>query len=172
MGVCMPRAVVANHRECTGCRICELVCSVKNEGEHSPRLSRIRVYPFPPGLDIPVVCVQCDKAPCIEACPLGLLSRDPKSGAVVVQEEQCNGCGLCAKACPAQAIFMDPTRNVAIKCHLCHGEPECVKFCPTEALSHYELPFDTRIFAKAPEKIAEELRRHVLMLPKERGATK
>ncbi|MFQ6074167.1 MAG: 4Fe-4S dicluster domain-containing protein [Candidatus Bathyarchaeia archaeon] len=164
----MPKAVIVNYRECTGCRICELACSIRNEGVASARLSRIRVYPFPPGLDVPVICVQCDKAPCIEACPLGLLSRDSKSGAVVIQEELCNGCGLCMNACPAQAIFMHPTRHVAIKCHLCQGEPECVKLCPTEALSHYELPFDTRIFAKKPEKIAEELRKHVLMLPEER----
>jgi Fe-S-cluster-containing hydrogenase component 2 len=99
---------------------------------------------------------------------LELISRDPESGAVVIQEESCNGCGLCAEACPAEAIFMHPTRNIAMKCHLCHGEPECVKICPTEALSYYELPFDTRIFAKKPEEIAEELRRHILMLPRER----
>lgn len=167
MGVDMPKAVIAKYRECTGCRICELACSIRNEGVVSTQLSRIRVYPFPPGLDVPVVCVQCDKAPCIEACPLGLLSRDPESGAVVIQEELCNGCGLCMNACPAHAIFMHPTRHVAIKCHLCQGEPECVKLCPTGALSYYELPFDTRIFAKNPEKIAEELRKHVLMLPEE-----
>jgi len=145
-----------------------MACSVRNEGVVSTKLSRIRVYPFPPGLDVPVVCAQCDKAPCIKACPLELLSKEPESEAVVVKEELCNGCGLCVSACPAQAIFIHPTRNIAIKCHLCQGDPECVKLCPTEALSHYELPFDTRIFAKNPEKIAEELRRHVLMLPEER----
>jgi Fe-S-cluster-containing hydrogenase component 2 len=101
----------------------------------------------------------------MKACPLELLSRDPESGAVVINEEPCNGCGSCANACPAQAIFIHSVRNVAIKCHLCGGEPKCVKLCPTGALSYYELPFDTRIFAKSPEKIAEELRRHVLMLP-------
>ena len=164
----MPKAVIVNYRECTGCRICELACSIKNESVISTQLSRIKVYPFPPSLDVPVVCVQCNKAPCIKVCPLGLLSRDPESGAVVIQEELCNGCGLCMNACPAHAIFMHPTRHVAIKCHLCQGEPECVKLCPTEALSHYELPFDTRIFAKNPEKIARELRKHVLMLPEER----
>jgi Fe-S-cluster-containing hydrogenase component 2 len=163
----MPKAVIVNYRECTGCRICELACSAKNEGVMSTEFSRIRVYPFPPGLDVPVVCAQCDQAPCLEACPLELLLRDHESGAVMIDEELCNGCGSCVKACPAQAIFIHPKRNVAIKCHLCRGEPECVKHCPTGALSHFELPFDTRIFAKNPEKIAEELRKHVLMLPEE-----
>lgn len=120
----MLKAVIVNYLGCTGCRICELVCSVKNEGVFSAQLSRIRVYPFPPGLDVPVVCVQCDKAPCIEACPLGLLSRDPGSGSVVIQDELCNGCGSCVGACPIQAIFMHSTRHVAINCHLCQGEPD------------------------------------------------
>ena len=164
----MPRAVIVNYRECTGCRICELACSVRNEDVVSPQLSRIRVDPFPPSLDVPVVCVQCGKAPCIEACPLGLLIRDSETRAVVIQEELCNGCGSCINACPAQAIFMHPTQHVAIKCHLCEGEPECVKLCPTDALNIYDLPFDTRVFAKKSNEIAEELRKHVLILPEER----
>ena len=52
----MPRAIIVNHRECTGCRICESACSIKNEDVASKERSRIRVYPFSPGMDIPVVC--------------------------------------------------------------------------------------------------------------------
>jgi len=163
----MPRAVVVDYEKCTGCRICEIACSLTNEGAVSPERSRVRVYTLPPGLDIPVVCVQCQQAPCIEACPQKLISRDPVTDAVLIQEDLCNGCGLCAKACPAEAIFLHPTRAVAIKCHLCQGEPACVKLCPTEAIDYYHVPFDTRVFAKKTEKIAEEIRRHLLEVPEE-----
>ena len=163
----MPRAVIVDYERCTGCRICEIVCSTKNEGVVSYERSRIRVYTFPPGLDIPIVCAQCQQALCMEACPQRIISRDSVSGAVVIQENECNGCGLCAEACPGGAIFMHPTRGVAIKCHLCEGEPECVKLCPTGAISYYNVPFDTRSFAKKGERIAEELRRHLLMLTEE-----
>lgn len=158
----MPEAVIVEYEKCTGCRICEIVCSTKNEGVISYERSRIRVYTFPPGLDIPIVCVQCQRAPCIEACPLEIISRDSVSGAVVIQEEACSGCGSCVKACPAGAIFVHPTRGVAIKCHLCNGDPECVKLCPTEAISYYSVPFDTRSFAKKAERERNRLRHGML----------
>ncbi|MFQ6064808.1 MAG: 4Fe-4S dicluster domain-containing protein [Candidatus Bathyarchaeia archaeon] len=159
----MPRTVMVDYKKCTGCRICEIACSTKNESRVSYERSRIRVYTLPPALDIPIVCVQCQLAPCIEACPQEIISRDPKSGAVVIQEDACNGCGSCLKACPAEAIFMHPTRKVAIKCHLCNGDPECVKLCPTGAITYYSVPFDTRSYAKKAERIAEELRKHLLI---------
>jgi len=167
LGGTMPKAVIVNYEKCTGCRICEIVCSTKNEGGVSYERSQIRVYTFPPGLDIPIVCAQCQQAPCIEACPQKIISRDSQSRAVIIQEDMCNGCGLCIEVCPAGAIFMHPTREVAIKCHLCHGDPECVKLCPTQAIAYYSVPFDTRTFAKKAEKIAEELRKHLLMVAEE-----
>ena len=163
----MPKAVIVDHEKCTGCRICEIACSTKNEGGVSYERSRIRVYTSPPGLDILIVCAQCQQAPCIEACPRKIISRDSQSGAVIIQEDVCNGCGVCIEVCPAGAIFMHPTREVAIKCQLCNGDPECVKLCPTEAIAYYSVPFDTRTFAKNAERIAEELRQHLLMVGEE-----
>jgi len=162
----VPKAVVVDYKLCTGCRICEMACSLRKEGVISASLSRIRVYPFPPGLDVPVLCVQCERAPCVEVCPKKSLVRDLETRAVVVKEDECTGCGICVKACPADAISIHPTRKVAVKCDLCGGKPECVEVCPSGALSYCEVPFDTRTFAKKPEKIAEEIR-GFFALPKE-----
>lgn len=162
----MPTAVVVDYKLCTGCRLCEIICSLTNEGEISTSLSRIKVHFFPPGIDVPILCLQCGRAVCIDACPQGALERDSKTNAVIVNEEKCTGCGLCIKACPAEAIFINPRRNVAFKCQLCNGKPQCVEICPANALSLIKVSFDTRIFAKKADEIAEELR-DAWILPKE-----
>ena len=162
----MPTAVVVDYKLCTGCRICEIICSLANEGKTSTMLSRIRVYSFPPGIDVPIVCAQCERAPCIEACPQNALERNEKIRAVTVNVDKCVGCGLCIEACPAKAIFMHPEKNVVFKCELCGGNPQCVEICPANALSLVKVSFDTRIFAKEAKEIARELY-EAFMLPKE-----
>lgn len=162
----MPAAVVVDYKLCTGCRLCEVVCSLTNEKKISTVLSRIKVYSFPPGIDVPIVCTQCEKASCIEACQQNALKRDEKTGAVVVDVERCIGCGVCVDTCPGKAIYMHPEKNAVFKCELCRGNPQCVEICPANALSLVKVSFDTRIFAKKAEEIAEELR-EALMLPKE-----
>lgn len=162
----MPTAVVVDYKLCTGCRLCEVICSLTNEGKISTALSRIKVYSFPPGIDVPIVCVQCERASCMEVCPQNALERDEKTHAVKVSVKKCVGCGLCIEACPAKAIFMHSEKKTVIKCELCGGNPQCVEICPANALSLVKVSFDTRIFAKKAEETAEELR-EAFMLPKE-----
>ena len=162
----LPVAVVVDYKLCTGCRLCEIICSLTNEGKISTALSRIKVYSFPPGIDVPIVCAQCEKASCMEACPQNALERDEKTHAVTVNAKKCVGCGLCLEACPAKAIFVHPKGNIVFKCELCGGNPQCVEICPANALSLVKVSFDTRIFAKKAEEIAEEMR-EAFILPKE-----
>lgn len=148
------RSIVVDHKKCNGCRICEVFCSMKHEGKILPRASRIRIFSYFPGIDVIVVCYQCESAPCIGACPNEAITRDEKTKAVIIKEDLCSGCGICSETCPAQAIFIHPTKNVAIKCDLCDGDPECVKHCPENAIEYKVTPFDAR---HPPEKIAEDL---------------
>ena len=39
----MAKTISVDPSKCTGCRLCELVCSVKNEGIANPYLARIHV---------------------------------------------------------------------------------------------------------------------------------
>lgn len=121
--------------KCTGCRICETVCSLHKEGECAPSKSRVRISSrefF--GADIPLVCVQCKEAPCITVCPENAISRDLKTGAMVVDPVTCIGCRLCLKSCPFHAISIDIKKRKSLICDLCEGNPTCVAFCPTGAI--------------------------------------
>lgn len=128
----MARMVVFPDK-CIGCRICQIACSIKNEKKINPRQARIRIVSIPPFTDSPVVCRQCARAVCIESCPTKALYRDSETEAVLVNQKDCVGCGLCIEACPIGAIQLHPT-NVAILCDLCEGEPACIRKCPTGAL--------------------------------------
>lgn len=119
-----------------------------------PRASRIRILPYFPGVDIAVVCYQCENAPCIESCPVNAITRDKETNAIIIQEELCTGCKACFETCRADAIFMHPTKSIVIKCDLCGGDPECVKHCPEKAIEYKMTPFDA---GNPPEEIAKDL---------------
>ena len=39
-----PERIQVNLEKCTGCRICELICSMTRHGESNPKRSRIHVF--------------------------------------------------------------------------------------------------------------------------------
>lgn len=157
--------IEVNYNICTGCRLCEIACSLTKEGVVSPEASRIKVYQFWPGpLDIPAVCRNCSDHPCVAACPpkVRALSLNEETGAVEVDTEKCLGikCSLCAKSCPQElAISFHPQTEKAMICDLCRGDPECVKVCAPECLTFLpKSAFDGKHYAVfPPQAIAEAL---------------
>lgn len=125
---------------CSDCGSCELVCALAHSGACGPTLRRIWLErdPFQGHYEI-LACRQCSPAPCVEVCPTGALYVDEKTGAKVINEDECIGCGVCVDACvfkPSRINF-DPQKNVAIKCDLCKdrpGGPECIRQCPNICL--------------------------------------
>ena len=117
---------------CSGCRRCELICSIEHEGWMWPDASRVRVFmPFP-GIEVPHLCAQCMDYPCIASCPVQALSKDPNTAAVIVDRAKCISCGACIRACPGTVPYLHPGDNKATICDLCGGSPKCVEVC-TEA---------------------------------------
>jgi len=124
--------------QCIGCRICELACSLEKEGQFKPSLSRISIMVSQDDTTcFPAVCLQCEDAPCVEACATGAIER-AGSGLVILEEGECTGCGQCVSACPFGSILFDEVTGKAKKCDLCRGDPVCVEFCPTRALRYGE----------------------------------
>lgn len=133
----MQKILIVDHERCTGCRLCELVCSVKNTGMSNPSRSRIHIIKWEmEGFELPMVCQQCESAPCMAVCPVDALSRDGDLGRVVIDYDLCIGCKLCVAACPFGGMGIDTVAKKVIKCELCDGDPACVKFCQPQALQY------------------------------------
>lgn len=132
-------AIMVHADKCTGCRMCEIACSLRNMHECNPERSRIRVvstaengqYRF-----IPSTCMQCETAMCELVCPTGAMGRDPATGARRVDTDTCIGCSACSFACPFGACFVDRRLGVSVVCHQCDGDPTCVTVCPSDALEY------------------------------------
>lgn len=54
---------------------------------------------------------------------------------IKINEEKCNGCGLCANACHEGAIAMQDGKAKLIRDDYCDGLGNCLPVCPTGAIS-------------------------------------
>ena len=133
------KALTINYEKCTGCRLCELVCSVKHDGISNPMRSRIRVMKWEnEGLYIPVSCQQCQDAPCMNGCPVNAISRNDELGSVEVDYDICIGCRTCVGVCPFGAMSFNTIDRRVLKCDHCDGDPQCVRFCEVKAVEFIE----------------------------------
>ena len=131
----MAKIVIIDQKACTGCRQCELVCSVKHTGTADPSRSRINVIKWEAeGFYLPMLCQQCLEPACAAVCPKGALSRDKENDRVVINRDLCIGCKMCVMACPFGAMGVDVKEAKVIKCDHCEGDPTCVSFCEAGAL--------------------------------------
>ncbi len=55
-----------------------------------------------------------------------------------IDEEKCNGCGLCANACHEGAIDIIDGKAKLMREHFCDGFGDCLPNCPTGAISFEE----------------------------------
>ncbi|MDR2523254.1 MAG: 4Fe-4S binding protein [Synergistaceae bacterium] len=57
---------------------------------------------------------------------------------ITIDEEKCNGCGLCAEACHESAIGIVDGKAKLLRDDYCDGLGNCLPVCPTEAISFEE----------------------------------
>jgi Fe-S-cluster-containing dehydrogenase component/formate-dependent nitrite reductase membrane component NrfD len=129
-------------RKCIGCHACTIACKAEHEipvGVNRCWVKTVEKGSFPETrrFFFPVLCNQCEEAPCVRICPTGALFKR-RDGIVDLHGDSCIGCRACMEACPYDQLFIDPNTHTAEKCNFCANRvenrllPACVSVCPTE----------------------------------------
>lgn len=144
----MRMTLVVNLDRCSGCDSCITACKYAHNlplGAFYNRVQSVERGQFPNTTQywLPRACQQCENAPCQSVCPTGATYRDPATNAVLIDREECIGCGLCLDACPYDARSLSEATGIAWKCDLCDcatdgateegAVPVCVHNCPCGA---------------------------------------
>ena len=147
--------MVIDVERCTGCFNCFLACRDEHSGnDHRPVSaaqpdghSWIKVrevergsYPKVKVSYVPVPCLHCTDAPCMDAAIGGAIYRRA-DGIVVIDPDKAAGQHGIVSACPYGAVFWNAAENLPQKCSFCAHllddgwkEPRCVEACPVQAL--------------------------------------
>ncbi len=150
------KTFVIDVKRCNGCHNCQIACKDEHAGNDWTPIARPQpetghfwmkleqeVRGTVPKVKVayrPHLCMHCDKAPCMDVCPVRAIYKRV-DGLVIIDPVNCTGCRDCLDACPYGAIYFNEGLKLAQKCtgcaHLLDGgwkEPRCVDACPTNAI--------------------------------------
>lgn len=159
---------------CIGCHACTIACKAEHQipvGVNRCWVKTVEKGTFPDTrrFFFPVLCNQCEDAPCLKICPTNALFRR-RDGIVDLNGQACVGCRACMEACPYDQLFIDPNTRTAEKCNFCANRlenrllPACVSVCPTAC----------RIFGDLDDQTSEAalmIQRHAVSVRKPEKGT-
>lgn len=147
----MPRyGMLIDLDKCMFCQACTMACKSENNIPDGMFWNKVRAvpngkpYPEYRVTPLPMPCMHCEDAPCVNVCPVSATYHRP-DGIVAIDYDKCIGCKYCSWACPYGAREFDEQMRVMTKCTLCvdriydrglpeaDRQPACVKACPTGA---------------------------------------
>ncbi len=153
-------SMIVDVDKCTGCYACFLTCRDEYvDNDHLPYSAAqppansergqnwIRVeeeergtFPKVKVSYTPIMCQNCEDAPCIEAATDGAVFRRD-DGIVMIDPEKADGQKAIAESCPYGVIFWNEEKKLAQKCTFCSHllddgwqMPRCAEACPVEAI--------------------------------------
>jgi len=133
---------------CYNCHACVVACRDWNDIPPGP-VKWLKILQWEEGIfpnvrmnAVFATCYHCENPVCIDACPNSALFKEDKYGAVLVDEDKCQGARQCWIACPYGVLSYedDAPGTPVTKCNMCidrleNGEmPICVASCPGRAL--------------------------------------
>ena len=148
------KTIQINADNCSGCRLCEAVCSAyHSEPKYTasnPRRSRIQIFRDEQNdIYLPILAGNYFNVECN--------SRT----SITINGKRYGSCSFCRASCPSRDLFKEPDNpGIPLKCDVCgepmpEGGPMCVKACLVDALTYVETEevFDLN----EEEDIVEEL---------------
>ena len=116
--------IKVDKKKCTGCHLCEMVCSLVHLGVINTEKSAIRVQKddLDTSLHEPVLCRQCKEMTCLTDEDV---EEDQERKAYLWSKSRAERCAF-----RALSVFGD----LAFHCDLCGGRPQCVKVCTPKAI--------------------------------------
>jgi Fe-S-cluster-containing hydrogenase component 2 len=121
----MAMKIEVEKERCTGCHLCEMVCSLLHLQVINPSKSAIRILKDDLGTDLhtPMVCGQCKKMKCLENEGADETLEMTK---FIWNKQR-------AKDCPFDGLTV--FEETSYHCDLCSGDPQCVSVCTSGAIT-------------------------------------
>ncbi len=116
--------IKVDKKKCSGCHLCEMVCSLFHLGVLNTEKTAIRIQKddLNTSLNAPVLCYQCKEMKCLE----GEEAVEGLEKKVFIWPI------IRAERCPFNALTVFGEN--AYHCDLCGGSPRCIKVCTPKAL--------------------------------------
>lgn len=112
-------------KKCSGCHLCEMVCSLFHLGMINIEKSAIRIQKddLSSSLNTPLLCHQCKEMKCLKE----------ERGIEELEKGKFIWDRIRAERCPFNALTVFSEN--AYHCDLCGGHPQCIKVCTPKAIS-------------------------------------
>ena len=83
-------------KKCSACGACAIACMDQNDLDPEAGQQPYRkVYNYESGQELvsmSIACLHCPDAPCVTACPVGVLYKDKETGLTLYDNQNCIGC--------------------------------------------------------------------------------
>jgi molybdopterin-containing oxidoreductase family iron-sulfur binding subunit len=194
-------AMVIDLRLCDGCGRCSSACTLMHQLPDDQPWLRVHELTEASGQTyfLPQPCMQCERPPCVQVCPVKATYRDD-DGVTLIDQSRCIGCRMCMAACPYEArtfvwdnpdvdLDIDPAegpepspefpvpqqRGTAGKCVFCVHDlragrlPACVRACKPGAIYIGDLVTDVATSGRRTVRLSSLLESDPFRLKEDLG---